>query len=131
MTKNDKINERLKKLEKENELLKRKLKDPTHSFFYNDILDTIDEGIILYEPKTGIIKYVNQVLTDLHGYSKNEILGLKITQLYDIKEGEVKTGIENELRKRGLTIITSEAFKKNEETFQVKKSRLAFLPVSK
>ncbi len=46
---------------------------------YQDVLDSMPDGLIINEIATGLVMEVNQTMADMHGYTREEFLGLHFT----------------------------------------------------
>ena len=50
-----------------------------NSLIYQDVLDAMPDGLIINEISTGLVLEVNQTMADLHGYTREECIGLHFT----------------------------------------------------
>ena len=75
VSKNDieRLNEEIKKLENENEILRKNLADSSNASPYKVLAEKSKDGILIIHDQ--IIKYVNNGFLELTGYTEEEVIG--------------------------------------------------------
>ena len=92
---------------------------------YSNLFQHSNDGIIIHDLDGSIID-VNQKVLEQFGYTKSEILSLKIPQLHQIEEIEVSKNAFEEIAKKGFVRFEINFNKKNGEIFPAEVSSSLF-----
>lgn len=84
---------------------------------YSKLFEQSTEGILLVDPRTGLIFDVNSTALDIYGYTRDEILNKPATMFLPEHKRQDYDGLWDKIKKEGKFVIESERLRKDGSIF--------------